>query len=149
MSRLGRQSGSALVQTISDLQTATDEARSKNQPFGANTVRTYRLYNTTSNNDINLMNLTTSTPQCVEFTVTPKGKVLNPTIVFDFGFQYTTVSGTGTLYSTHAPLVPVNGVQKFRLYLIASPGASFPDLSIAASFWTISDGTYTVEQVAV
>ncbi|BAS17640.1 hypothetical protein AHiyo8_59430 [Arthrobacter sp. Hiyo8] len=59
----------------------------QDQTFGASDVRTYVIYNQTSNIDITLTSLTTTTPQCIEITLTPNTLASNPVIAYDFSFN--------------------------------------------------------------
>lgn len=116
------------------------------QGFGSSDVRTWRLFNQKSNIDITIYKVLTTVPQCVEVTLTPRTLASNPVIAFDFAVAFSSASGGGTVTSRYDPLPPISRVQKFRLYVIAN-GSSFADLSIAFTFWSISDGTYSAQTV--
>lgn len=145
--RAERQPDQNIENKLAYLRTTLNDMRQAAQTFDASDVKTYRLQNLTGNYDITLSNVTTTAPQCVEYTLTPSSAVSNPVIAFDVGFQFN-APGTsgGTLFFRYDSLPPVAGVQKFRLYVMAST-ATLPTLNVGASFWTISNGTFTAAQV--
>ncbi|GAP57996.1 hypothetical protein AHiyo1_09580 [Arthrobacter sp. Hiyo1] len=144
MNHLERQPHNGVEEKLAYLRTTLNDMR-QDQTFGASDVRTYVIYNQTSNIDITLTSLTTTTPQCIEITLTPNTLASNPVIAYDFSFNLFGPSGAVTSYRFD-PLPPVGGVQKFRLYLIAV-GSTTSSLGVGVSFWTISPATYTVAQV--
>jgi len=144
MSRLDRQAGQNVEETLAYLRTTLNDMR-QSQTFGASDVRMYVIQNQTSNIDITLTSLTPTTPQCIEITLTPNTLASNPVIAYDFSFNLFGPPGAVTNYRFD-PLPPVAGVQKFRLYLMAV-GSTTASLGVGIVFWTISPATYTVAQV--
>lgn len=141
MNRLDREPSRQLEETVASLRSTVDDLRQA-QTFGASNVRRYELHAPGFLNDMTISNLTTTTPQCVELTVTPNTLASNPVIVFNFNFAITASSGSSNVLYRIDSLPPVGGVQKFRLYLMAQT-ATLTSISLAFYFVTISDGTYT------
>ncbi|MGO4470327.1 hypothetical protein AB4Y95_00110 [Arthrobacter sp. M-10] len=144
MNHVERQAHNGVEEKLAYLRTTLNDMR-QDQTFGASDVRMYVINNQTSNIDITLTSLTTTTPQCIEITLTPNTLASNPVIAYDFSFNLFGPPGAVTNYRFD-PLPPVGGVQKFRLYLMAV-GTTTSSLGVGIVFWTISPGTYTVAQV--
>ncbi|MDQ0825431.1 hypothetical protein QFZ60_001604 [Arthrobacter sp. B2I5] len=135
--------GNQYAEKLTYLRTTLNDMRTS-QTFGSSNVRTYRLFNATTNTEITVSNVTTSTPRCVEVTLTPQTAASNPVIAFDFSFSFTSPSG-GTVIQRFDALPPVAGVQKFRVYIMSNDVTK--DIALAFTFWTISPGTYTFAEV--
>jgi hypothetical protein len=145
MSRLDREAESQLEQKLKYLRTTLDGMKA-DQTFGASDVRMYRIANPNTNVDITLTNLTSTTPQCIEITLTPNTLASNPVIAYDFAFNVASTPSSGNIFYRYDPQVPVNGVQKFRLYLL-SAGTTYSFVDVGFTFWTISPGTYSAAVV--
>jgi hypothetical protein len=76
MSRLDQEADAQLEEKLLYYRRTLDEIRA-DQTFGASTVRIYRVANPNTNVDHTLTNLTT-TPQCIEITLTPNTAAKNP-----------------------------------------------------------------------
>ena len=143
MNHVERQPERAVVNKLDYLQTVVNDLRQV-QSFGSSNVRTYRLFNPSTNVEITLSSVTATNTRCVEVTLTPNTAASNPLIAFSFQPSFTSPSG-GLVTNSVVPLVPVSGVQKFRIYLVS--GDVTKDISLAFNFWTISPGTYTAAEV--
>lgn len=143
MNRLDREAGSQVVNTIGYLRTTLNDIR-QDQTFGSSDVRTYRLFDPTTNVDFTLSGVTTTTCRCVEVTLSPRTSANNPVIAFDFSVSLTSPSG-GTALSRYDPLPPYSGNQVFRVYVMSQDVTK--DISLSFNFWTISPGTYSYQEV--
>jgi hypothetical protein len=146
MNRLDREADKQIEAKLGYLRTTLDGLKA-DQTFGASDVRMYLVANQSSNVDITLTNLTSTTSQCVEVTLTPDTLAKNPVIAYDFAINVNFTPSTGTLYYRYDSLPPINGVQKFRVYLL-SGGTTYTFVDIGFTFWTISPATYSAVAVA-
>lgn len=147
MTRVNSLPENTLPEELLQLRRTVDELRTA-QKFGSSNIRTYVIRNETSNIDITLAGLTTSTTaRCVLVTLTPDNPSLNPAVAYDCAMRITASGGGGSAFINLLPLVPAAGVQQFRLYVKAAT-TSITDLSCRFSFWTVSPATYTYEEVA-
>lgn len=144
MKRLDREAEVYLEQRLSYLRTTANDLKA-DQTFGATAVRMYRINSNTSI-DVTLTNLTTTTPQCIEVTLTPNSLAKNPVIAFDFALNILTDPATGNVIYRCDPLPPVNGVQKFRVYML-SDAATYAYVDVGFTFWTISPATFSAVAV--
>ncbi|WP_427007205.1 hypothetical protein [Pseudarthrobacter sp. H2] len=143
--RLDRDAETQLEQKLKYLRTTVDGMKA-DQTFGASDVRMYRIANQSTNVDITLTNLTSTTPQCIEVTLTPNSAASNPVIAYDFAVNVSTTPSSGNLFYRYDPQLPISGVQKFRLYLL-SAGTTYSFVDVGFTFWTISPATYSAVTV--
>lgn len=145
MTRLGRDAEKQIEEKLRYLRTTVDDMKA-DQTFGASDVRMYRVANQFTNVDITLTNVTSTTPQCIEVTLTPNSLASNPVIAYDFAINAGLTPSTGSLFYRYDSLPPIAGVQKFRVYLLSS-GTTYTFVDIGFTFWTISPATYSAVAV--
>ncbi len=147
MSRANDGSQDYLQEKVTYLRTTLDDLR-QSQTFGSSNVRTYELFRpmSASGYDATFTNLTATTPQCIEVTLTPTNALSNVTIAFDATFDIYD-SGSSGYYFNFDPLLPSGGVQKWRLWLMSRSG-TVTTVNINFTFWTVSPGTYSAVAVA-
>ena len=143
MGRIDRLSENQLLTTIVETNRALEGLRTTPQRFGSDSVKTHRIFSDELY-DIEVTDVQFNN-RVVEVTFTPDDLSSGLGGVLDFDFDIT-ISG-GFLQDYVEPLLPENGVTKWRIYLSGSD--SFPIAWARLKFCVFANGSGTITSALI
>lgn len=139
----------SLVRRILTLEKLRDALKAVGQRFGSDSVKVWRIYSAASY-DIQVNNVQFNN-RIVEVTFTPDNpNDPNTSLVYKMVLQYMPSSSDNNSFDDDTQierLKPVNGVQKWRLYLSGSDYYPTAWVQFKFYFYASGNGTFTAQLI--